>query len=75
LFRHITYLGHSNVDTTLDVYSHALTNIDRLASDTLEKCLYEDPEDEKIPSSPYTISTKKYTSKIKSSKLNYSTSK
>lgn len=62
-------LGHSNVDTTLDIYSHALTNIDRLASDTIEKCLYEDPEDEKIPSSPYMVSHRRYTSKIKLSKL------
>lgn len=61
--------GHSNVDTTLNVYSHALTNVDRLASDTIEKCLYEDPEDEVIPSSPYTISTKRYTSKVKLSEL------
>lgn len=68
-------LGHSNVDTTLNVYSHALTNVDRLASDTLEKCLYEDPEDEIIPSSPYTLSTKKYTSKIKLSNLKHSMSK
>lgn len=62
-------LGHSNVDTTLNVYSHALTNVDRLASDTIEKCLYEDPEDEIIPSSPYTISSKRYTSNIKLSEL------
>ena len=62
-------LGHSRVDMTLNVYSHALTDIDRLASDTVEKFLYEDDEDEKIPSSPYTVSNKRYTSKIKLSRL------
>lgn len=58
-------LGHSNTDTTLDIYSHALVDVDRLACNTLEKYLYEDIEDFKIPSSPYTLSTKKYKSKIK----------
>lgn len=62
-------LGHSRVDMTLNVYSHALTDIDRLASDTVEKFLYEEDEDEKIPSSPYTVSNKRYTSKIKLSRL------
>ena len=55
-------LGHSNVDTTLDIYSHALTNIDRLASDTIEQCLYENPEDD---INPYAISPKRYKSKVK----------
>lgn len=63
-------LGHSRVDTTLDVYSHALTDIDRLACDTIEKTLYEDSENEKIPSSPYTVPNKRYTSKVKLSQLN-----
>lgn len=62
-------LGHSRVDMTLNVYSHALTDIDRLASDTVEKFLYEEDEDEKIPSSPYTVSNKRYTSKVKLSRL------
>ena len=62
-------LGHSRVDMTLNVYSHALTDIDRLASDTVEKFLYEEDEEEKIPSSPYTVSHKRYTSKIKLSRL------
>lgn len=62
-------LGHSRVDMTLNVYSHALTDIDRLASDTVEKFLYEEVEEEKIPSSPYTVSNKRYTSKIKLSRL------
>lgn len=63
-------LGHSRVDTTLDVYSHALTDIDRLACDTIEKNLYENSENEKIPSSPYTVPNKRYTSKVKLSQLN-----
>lgn len=60
-------LGHSNADTTLNVYSHALVDIDRLACDTLEKCLFED--EPIIPNSPYTLTTKKYTSKVKLSTL------
>lgn len=62
-------LGHTDADTTLDIYSHALIDIDRLACDTLEKYLYEDEDDFKIPDSPYTLSHKRYTSKIKLSKL------
>lgn len=65
-------LGHSRADTTLNVYSHALTDIDRLACDSIEKLLYENPEDVKIPSSPYTVSNKKYYSKIKLSTLKIS---
>lgn len=62
-------LGHSNADTTLNIYSHSLIDIDRLACDTLEKYLYEDEEEFKIPNSPYTISHKRYTSNIKLSSL------
>lgn len=62
-------LGHSNVDTTLDIYSHSLVTVDRLAADTIEKCLYENFENEIIPSTPYAISAKRYTSRIKLSKL------
>ena len=62
-------LGHSNANTTLDIYSHALTDIDRLASDTLEKYLFEDIDDFKIPINQYSISIKRYTSKLKLSSL------
>jgi len=62
-------LGHSNTDTTLDVYSHALVDVDKLASETMEKFLFEDEEEFKIPYSPYALSHKKYTSKTKLSKL------
>lgn len=59
-------LGHSNVDTTLDIYSHSLTTVDRLASDTIEQCLYDDADDE---NNPYTISPKRYKSNIRLSDL------
>lgn len=34
-------LGHSDISTTQDIYSHLLKNSDRKASDVLEKILYE----------------------------------
>ena len=60
-------LGHSNANTTLDVYSHSIDDIDRLASDTIEKCLYDDEEENETFNQQETI-VKRYTSKIKLSK-------
>jgi len=42
-------------NTTLNVYSHSLIDIDRLASDTLEKYLYAEDDDFKIPNSLYPL--------------------
>lgn len=66
-------LGHSNTNTTLDVYSHALIEVDRTATDNIEEFLFgkiEDIEDT-IENQP-----RRYTSKIKiSSILSYIESK
>lgn len=56
-------LGHSNTNTTLDVYSHALTEVDRSATDDIESFLFEDME------APQNSVSKRYTSKVKISKL------
>jgi len=42
-------------NTTLNVYYHSLIDIDRLASDTLEKYLYAEDDDFKIPNSLYPL--------------------
>ena len=34
-------LGHSNTSTTLNIYSHALTAVDKVAGDTLDKILFK----------------------------------
>lgn len=34
-------LGHSNIGTTLNVYSHALTSVDKVAGNTLDKILFK----------------------------------
>lgn len=56
-------LGHSRTDTTLDIYSHALYEVDRSATDTIEDFLFGDmPE-------VYATKPKRYTCKIKLSVL------
>lgn len=59
-------LGHSNTNTTLDVYSHALIEVDRTATDNIEEFLFGKIEniEEPIENQP-----KRYTSKIKISSL------
>ena len=37
-------LGHANVSTTLNIYTHALTKLDRTASDSLDN-LFSDKKD------------------------------
>lgn len=56
-------LGHSETDTTLDIYSHALTEVDRSATDELERFLFEGMED------LYKDPPKRYTCKIKLTKI------
>ena len=41
-------LGHSNTSTTLNIYSHALTAVDKVAGDTLEKILFKRKHKRKI---------------------------
>ena len=56
-------LGHSSARTTLDVYSHTLTEIDAEATDNLEEFLFEGIEELYLPA------PKRYKSPIKLSKL------
>ncbi len=56
-------LGHSNTNTTLDIYSHALPVVDRSATDSIEAFLFEGMED------LYENKKKRYTSRIKLSKI------
>lgn len=41
-------LGHSNSSTTLNIYSHALTAVDKVAGNTLEKILFKRKHSHKI---------------------------
>ena len=38
---YVADFGHSNTSTTLNIYSHALTSIDKVAGDTLDKILFK----------------------------------